>query len=95
MTDEFTKARVAREARKRFGNSERLGQIVDEGVADLWNGCAACWESDDDVKDRAILGAILARLITYAQGHHIRDEEIIEELDAARSGIAEAQKDEQ
>jgi hypothetical protein len=88
MTDDFTKARLAREARKKFGDPQKMRLIVDQGVADLWNRCAACWESDDDVKDLAIFSRMLDYLITHAKDHLIRDEEIIDELDYAKSEIA-------
>jgi len=89
MTDDLAKARHLKEMKKKFGDPKKLSLTVDEGIADLWEKCAMCWEGDDDVKDLAIFGKMLDTLITLAEFRLIQDQEIIAELDAAKSLIAD------
>ena len=94
MTDDLAKARGKRAAKKRFGNHENRQLLINRALPELWDRCALTWPSDDDVRDRAIFGEILSKLVRLAEFRLLTQDELIEELNVQIEEVIERNQDE-
>jgi len=94
MADDLAKARGKRAAKKRFGNHDQREMLINHALPNLWDRCAETWPSDDDVKDRAIFGEILSKLVRLAEFRLLTQSELIEELNVQIEEVIERNQDE-